>query len=103
MEAEKAFDRVSWEYLFLVLERFGFTEKSINSIKTLYSAPTARIRINGRLTDRIKLESSTRQGCPLSSALFALYMEPLAQAIRRIYTIYTVQYRELWSIIGNTK
>lgn len=60
LDAEKAFDHVNWEYLFLVLERLGFDEKSINIFKTLYSAPTARIRINGRLTDHIKLERSTK-------------------------------------------
>ena len=64
------------------MKRFGFNEKAINHFKTLYTAPTARIRINGSFTDRIYLERSTRQGCPLSPTLFALYMEPLAQAIR---------------------
>ena len=47
LDAEKAFDCVSWEYLFLVLERFGFTKNSIDIFRTLYSAPTARVKING--------------------------------------------------------
>ncbi len=82
LDAEKAFDCVSWKYLFSVLEQFGFTEKSIISIRTLYSAPTARIRINGRLTDHIELERSTCWGCPLSSTLFTVYIKPLAQVRR---------------------
>ena len=75
LDAEKAFDCASWEYLFLVLEQFGFAENSINSIKTLYSAPTAKIKINGRLTECIKLKRSTRQRCSRSPSLFALYIE----------------------------
>ena len=100
LDAEKAFDCVSWEYLFLVLERFGFTENSINSIKTLYSAPTARIKKNGRLTECIKLERSTRQGCSLSPTLFALYIVPLAQAIRENENIQGITHNETEHKIG---
>lgn len=59
LDVEKAFDRVNWEFLYLTLETFGFSNKTIKCIKSIYNKPTARVKVNGSLTDRFTLERGT--------------------------------------------
>lgn len=82
LDAEKAFDRLSWKYLFQTLKRYGFGEKFITWIRILYFEPRASVRVNGYGSEYFTLGRGTRQGCPLSPALFALCIEPFAQMIR---------------------
>lgn len=82
LDTAKAFDSLEWEYLWWVLERFGFGPVFIGWLKILYNHPSVRLKINNGYSDRFSLERGTRQGCPLSPLLFALAMEPLAGAVR---------------------
>uniref|UniRef100_A0A3Q3GDX3 Reverse transcriptase domain-containing protein n=1 Tax=Labrus bergylta TaxID=56723 RepID=A0A3Q3GDX3_9LABR len=82
LDAQKAFDRVGWDYLWAVLEEFGFCRKFICMIKTLYTNPYAVVQTDNILSTPFPLRRGTRQGCPLSPLLFALSLEPLAQEIR---------------------
>lgn len=57
----------------------------------LYSAPTARIRVNGLLFRSVILSNSMHQVCTLSLYLYILAMEHLAVALRSNATIQGVQ------------
>ena len=78
----KAFDRVSHDFLFTCLERFGFGPSFIKWIKLIYHDVSSSVKTNGWLTAFIHLERGLRQGCALSMPLYVLTAETMASNIR---------------------
>lgn len=60
LDAEKTFDRVEWNYLFTVLDRFGFSEKIISWISLLYVCPHTSVHTNGVRSEYFPLSRGTR-------------------------------------------
>uniref|UniRef100_A0A8C5WJQ4 Reverse transcriptase domain-containing protein n=1 Tax=Leptobrachium leishanense TaxID=445787 RepID=A0A8C5WJQ4_9ANUR len=90
-DAEKAFDRVRWSFMSAVLRRVGVGDSFLSWLRAIYDHPTARVRANSALSAPFNIHNGTRQGCPLSSLLFAMTLEPLLDAIRRSVAIRGLQ------------
>uniref|UniRef100_A0AAV2JLY8 Reverse transcriptase domain-containing protein n=1 Tax=Knipowitschia caucasica TaxID=637954 RepID=A0AAV2JLY8_KNICA len=83
LDFEKAFDRVSHQYLFEVLRKVGLPDRYIEWVGQLYRGISSRFIVNGHLTKAVQINCGVRQGCPLSALLYILCIEPLAQVLRR--------------------
>ena len=82
LDFEKAFDSVSWQYLFKTLECYNFGQKYIRWIKLLYNRPSICVTNNGFSTPFFPISRGIRQGCPISAFLFLLVAETMAESIR---------------------
>ena len=82
LDQEKAFDRVSHEFLFRVLEAFGLGEGFIGWIRAIYSNISSSVIVNGFVSKAFSVGRSVRQGCSLSPLLYVLCLEPVLKKIR---------------------
>jgi hypothetical protein len=77
IDFEKAFDSISWEFMFKTLEKMNFGNDFINWVKILYKNTESQVINNGKLTNPFKLERGVHQGCPLSALLFIILVQVL--------------------------
>lgn len=75
----KAFDRVNWLYLHILLTHLGFPFSFIRWIMSCITDVPYSVLINGSKSPFV--ERGLRKGCPLSLLLFLLIMEGLSRII----------------------
>ena len=69
LDAEKAFDRVEWQYLFTTLKCFGLSKNFIKRIRPIYTHPKAAVLTNGIICPQFELGRGTGLLSFLSSPL----------------------------------
>ena len=82
LDFEKAFDTVSWDFLFKTLKTFNFGPSFTKWVQILYNNPTSMVCNNGHASESFEIKRGIRQGCPLSALLFILVTEVMSTSIR---------------------
>eukprot|EP00253_Pinus_taeda_P022219 PITA_22219 len=83
IDLSKAYDRINWLYLRLLLTHLGFNYTFISWIMGCISNVSFAVLINGAASSFFKSQRGLRQGCPLSPLLFLLVAEGLSRLIHK--------------------
>ena len=83
IDFEKAFDSVSWNFVYKVLDFFGFNNDFINWIKLFNNNVIAYVIQCGFLSDPIPVKRGCRQGDAIAPYLFLLVAEILSCIIEK--------------------
>ena len=84
LDIEKAYDSISWEFLYQVMGRMGFSSRLMSWIKWCISIASFLVLINSSPVGFFPSSRGLTQGDPLSPYLFVIGMEALSCLINRI-------------------
>ena len=81
LDLVKAFDRVNWSFIRLILIQIGLPLIGVNWIMACLTSTNFAILVNGTPSRFFATSRGIRQGCPLSPLLFILVIEGLSLLI----------------------
>ncbi|GJT92141.1 RNA-directed DNA polymerase, eukaryota, reverse transcriptase zinc-binding domain protein [Tanacetum coccineum] len=83
VDIQKAYDTVSWDFLKMSLDFFGFPSKMVNWIMVCLSTASFSVNVNGSSHGFFKAKRGLRQGDPVSPYLFTIIMEVFNLMVKR--------------------
>jgi hypothetical protein len=83
LDLKKAYDKVSWQFLRLILIQIGLKWDVAQWIMACVTNVSMAVLINGSPTSFFKIHRGLRQGCPLSPLMFLLIIDCLSRQIKK--------------------
>ena len=83
LDFSKAYDKVSWQFLFCTILKMNINNKFIQWVKLLFANISATVNLNETPGSTFKVERGVRQGCPIAPYLFILIGEVLTHIIKK--------------------
>ena len=82
IDISKAYDRMDWNYLRLIMLKLGFSTQWVYMIMVCVTSVRYFVRVNDQIVGPITPKRGLRQGDPLSPYLFIICMEGLSMLIQ---------------------
>ena len=79
VDQEKAFDRVSRDKLWKVLEQYGVMGHLLDNIRAIHANSRSAVRTANGTSDWFPVTSRVRHGCNLSPVLYVLSMAQITK------------------------
>ena len=83
VDFEKAFDKIRWSSMFLILRKFNVVEYFIRLVKICLTGFTLAVMNNEHRSDFFEIQCGLKQGCPFSPGGFDLNAEVIGQKLRQ--------------------
>ena len=92
LDMMKAYDRVQWSFLKVMLQSFGFAPSWVNLVMKVVTNCHYSVLINGETCGFIHAMQGLRQGDPISPALFILMNEYLSRSLNDLFAQHPCMY-----------
>ena len=83
LDISKAYDRMEWCFLEIIMAKLGLNERLIHLAKEIVTTASYSVLINGEPRGHIKPSKGIKQDDPLSPYLFIMCAEGLSAMLRR--------------------
>ena len=97
IDLKAAYDTVPRSRLWKVCQEYSVSKKLYRLLQALYASTKSAVRVDGELTDWFDVNTSLRQGCFLSPALFNVYIDHvLRRTLDQVEKEERMMWREEW-------